>query len=778
MNPQCSVTGGVGHWYPNFLIKQKVMWARNNIASGQFTSYCGPFMRGAVMANSSIEDLLQAANSASVVARNTWITYILFGAYLFVAVSATTPEQLLLEAPITLPLTGVKLPLRVFFQLVPWIFVLMHLYTLVQLYLLSRTLHLLNTALNGSGMIASDRERLRSRIDGFPVAQLISGGIQAWLPRQFARLATWTTLLFAPVFLLLLFQIQFLAYHDPLTTWCERLALAVDLFVIWGLWIAILHPSGRVLGAIAHWAASLAAALFHIVMQIRGFAKLIWTNGWRMPPISTPPRQAYFVQQVGRALFYLVAPPAALVLSFAVVVFSFAIATVPGEGIESSLGQTWWPTAILFSTLPDFVRGKLLHNWPARNIVLIDSDLHSVESGQPVRQTIVLRGRDLRNAILDRTNLSDADLSDADLNGASLRGANLGLATLDYTSLREALLDRAELSGARLDYAQLQGASLKGAFLRGASLFHSHMQGAQLDGAQLQGAALSNTELWGASLDAAQIQGAELTDTDLQGATLERANLEGAELTNVELSGADLRRACLWRAVANEVSKSADTEIVDILTGNADECQPRVNGKQVTIEQAVNVWSAVIPQGEIREKAVRKFESLRIIAPQDDYELYGPSSLLSNDHQWKGPEDEAALATILANLGCGWKFSFSSYDTVLSIPDLEVPVVPFTAVGLLMRLKKYSYRTYAAQTAQAMSTDCRGHECRPVTCKASEELSALQQDSLRDVARSIPIDPDRSIPVQHRYWPPARQSGYSVELLEHPSDQSASLTLR
>jgi len=64
-------------------------------------------MSGAVMANSSIEELLQAADSASRLAQNTWITYILFGAYLSVAVGATTPEQLLLEVPITLPLMGV-----------------------------------------------------------------------------------------------------------------------------------------------------------------------------------------------------------------------------------------------------------------------------------------------------------------------------------------------------------------------------------------------------------------------------------------------------------------------------------------------------------------------------------------------------------------------------------------------------------------------------------------------------------------------------------------------
>jgi hypothetical protein len=89
-------------------------------------------------------------------ARNTWITYVLFGAYLFVAVGATTPEQLLWEAPVNLPLTGVKLSLRVFFQIVPRLFALMHLYTLVQLSLLSRNP---TPSERGSGWVGHDRQR-------------------------------------------------------------------------------------------------------------------------------------------------------------------------------------------------------------------------------------------------------------------------------------------------------------------------------------------------------------------------------------------------------------------------------------------------------------------------------------------------------------------------------------------------------------------------------------------------------------------------------------------
>jgi hypothetical protein len=141
-----------------------------------------------------VDDLLKAANDVSAQARTTWFTYILFGAYLAVAVGSTTHKELLLGTPIELPLLNVRLPLVAFYRLVPGIFVLVHVYTLVQLYLLSRLLHLLNDKIIQSTPSRIVREELRAQTDSFMLTQLISGGRRGWLANLFVKLAAWFTM--------------------------------------------------------------------------------------------------------------------------------------------------------------------------------------------------------------------------------------------------------------------------------------------------------------------------------------------------------------------------------------------------------------------------------------------------------------------------------------------------------------------------------------------------------------------------------------------------------
>jgi len=56
----------------------------------------------------------------------------------------------------------------------------------------------------------------------------------------------WVTLVVAPLALLLLLQIQFLPYHNWWITWLNRIALVLDLGLIWWLWgIKILRSSAN-----------------------------------------------------------------------------------------------------------------------------------------------------------------------------------------------------------------------------------------------------------------------------------------------------------------------------------------------------------------------------------------------------------------------------------------------------------------------------------------------------------------------------------------------------
>ena len=76
----------------------------------------------------------------------------------------------------------------------------------------------------------------------------IREGPFGWLLRGIA----WSTLVLAPVLLLMLMQIQFLPFHSTFITWSHRLALLADLALIWWLWRKIL--SGREIdGALRKW---------------------------------------------------------------------------------------------------------------------------------------------------------------------------------------------------------------------------------------------------------------------------------------------------------------------------------------------------------------------------------------------------------------------------------------------------------------------------------------------------------------------------------------------
>ena len=90
--------------------------------------------------------------------------------------------------------------------------------------------------------------------------------------------------------------------------------------------------------------------------------------------------------------------------------------------------------------------------------MLIDADLSGADSEKhdKAQRTIVLRGRDLRNAVSDRADLRKGD-----------DGAQLGGASLVRTRLSSANLADADLAKAKLEYTELQNAHLERTRLNG-----------------------------------------------------------------------------------------------------------------------------------------------------------------------------------------------------------------------------------------------------------------------------------------------------------------------
>jgi uncharacterized protein YjbI with pentapeptide repeats len=684
----------------------------------------------------SIPDLLKAVNDASGRAFALWVTFLTVGTYLAIAIGTTTHVQLLLEAPVKLPLLGVDLPLFAFYEFAPPLFLVLHLYVLVQLVMLSRSLLLFDAELQSAQVIQKDRERIRAQLDKFMFTQLLIGAPEGWLVRQFLRLMVWLSFAVAPLALLLAFQIKFLPYHSASTTWVHRVALATDVALLWSVW-------RRLSGSRTH---------------------LAW--------MSEPSRAVW------RAF---------LVLGCAVlVVFSLGVATIPGERIETAeVGSGllthqahkrlfWWPTWTLFEGEPDEVLSRTT-SLLSRNLVLIDAQLVETDSDRLARltRTLMLRGRDLRFAVLDRADLRKADLTGAILDNASLiyaqlqgaslddaqlQNASLGSANLQRASLRSAQLqgasfedgqlqgaslDGAQLQDASLDRAQLEGAGLNDTNLQGASLIGAHLQGTRLNRARLQGADFNSAELhdarlyranlqgarfayaqmqgvWlqdaelqgsnldsanlqGAWLDGANLQGASLDETDLQGASLNGAKLQGASITKAQLQGADLRNVSAWRtSLADD-----DAYLVD-----ARDLNLRPMSIQ-SISHLIDTVTAHVPEGLARYYALKGLARLTEDMPNGKEQALAARWVEIRDRGWDAQTNDSKLAGFLTTLSCH------------SINP------PYVGQGLVIRLYedwKYDNRPYAPVLAQALRVaSCGG--ARGLTSNEMERLDAIIKEA-------------------------------------------------
>ena len=212
---------------------------------------------------------------------------------------------------------------------------------------------------------------------------------------------SWLTIVVLPVVLLLYIQLVFLPYHDVAITWMHRLTLIAD--------IALAGVHRRV-----------PVAAGDVVLP-------------RLP-----------AHQPASSRRACCSPPRCWPASAA---FSLFIATIPGEAIDQPLpspARAKPARRARSSATP--CRPSLLAPRArcsasfTRNLNVTDTDLVVDKDVTPGEPSLNLRGRDLRFAKLDRTDLHQADLTGANLDGASLVGADLRAVWLSCADLNVLLL--------------------------------------------------------------------------------------------------------------------------------------------------------------------------------------------------------------------------------------------------------------------------------------------------------------------------------------------------
>lgn len=530
--------------------------------------------------------LLEAVNNSSDMAHTSWLILIAIMSYLLVAVAGVTHKDLLLSSDLQLPILQVKIDLTRFFLFAPIVLTLFHLGVVSQLVMLARKTLEFDQSIRMLEVTDKRTHPLRLELHNFFFVQAIAGPERSRILSLFLHGMAWLTLAILPVILLLYVQVAFLPYHDPAITWAHRIALVADIALLVLIGIFLTRPEKNFF-------------------------------------------QAFF-QTTRTHPFTFGATTAVLAC---VAFFSFFIATIPGEtldrwsrglpGVAGTTSAFQSERSSYGFVIPFFgQRGDgTLFGLFERNLNVTDLDLVVDKDVTPGEPTINLRGRDLRFAKLDRTDLHQADLTGANLEGASLAGADLRGAFLHCADisdfiltedraaakcpdarrtnfrraklkdarmagidLRGAIVEDADLEGVELAYANMAGVSFYntvliradltgGVSLQGANFATATLQGADLTGARLFGADFSSASMQGVVLAHAYLQGATLRDADLEGADLYKAKLYGADLRGAKIRAATLREAAVWMTTLPERDTTQLVDLGDVTIKPLDEAE-------------------------------------------------------------------------------------------------------------------------------------------------------------------------------------------------------------
>ena len=544
-----------------------------------------------------LDALRTSVVDAAGVSTGLWVSYLFAFFYLLVAAGAVTHEDLFYQSPVKLPFLNIDLPLKGFFILGPGLFLIVHTYILLHFSLLASKVQAFNKALWSQITEATIRSDLRRQLPANIFVQALAGpsnerngviGLFLWL-------IALISMVIGPVVLLWFFELQFLPYHDSgISNW-HRIAVGIDLVLMWLFWWRIALRDGTPPDRTRWW-----DWFFSLYLRAVTVIAMVGLTGFS----------------------------AALLVG---------VATFPGEPIEAWYGRQADVPLPLRASIKELRR------------VLIEGDVNPATRApeSPWSNRLVLPGLNVvvhlkldSDAKLDflpetvslrNRNLDDAVLTDAVLRKVDLTGALLLRAHLDQADLRKAKLECglwaepeqrekaglaskpicAQLQGASLFGAQLQGASLVGAQLQGASLNFAQLQGASLNFAQLQGASLNFAQLQGASLFGAQLQGASLVGAQLQGASLNFAQLQGASLDRAQLQGASLRSVFVWRA-DSRTANTANTWIEPVAVYRSQPCiDPKVClWTADSFKQLTDLLTKTIPEGQAREAALKRIDPI------------------------------------------------------------------------------------------------------------------------------------------------------------------------
>src|SRR5271156_3365648 len=179
-----------------------------------------------------LQALRDAVVDAARVSTGLWLSYLFVLFYFAIAAGAVTHRDLFLENPVKLPFLNVELPLKAFFVL------------------LAGKVGAFHAELQAQISGGDARARLRRQLPSNIFVQSLAGPreVRTGIIGFLLRLIVQISLVAGPIALLILFQLQFLPYHNEWITSWQRIAVVIDLILLWLLWPPIARGGTARLG--------------------------------------------------------------------------------------------------------------------------------------------------------------------------------------------------------------------------------------------------------------------------------------------------------------------------------------------------------------------------------------------------------------------------------------------------------------------------------------------------------------------------------------------------
>ena len=562
-----------------------------------------------------LNHLLSAVNDSSAAARTAWLFYLALFAYFWVTVTGVNHTDLLLNKPVHLPFLGIDIELDDFFLYAPIIFLLIHFGVYLQHVLLSRKAEALHQRLRFAEEQSGLGYRghpMRIRVHSYFFTQIYAGSQRSPVFGSFLHGMNQVSYVVLPVFLFLAFQVNFLAYHDlDMTKW-HRWYVVIDLFIIFFMRHfmrkARMSEESLLPALLKQLRVIMTTSLSLVVLAISWF--VITIPGEETDKFLSRHAGVHVPLKYDYANYCNDSLPS--IISGVCQIFGEPKATIIEKRSDR---RAFFLTAYFFEGEVDLTKGES-RSWFSRNLIVTDKDLSvarteitnkingqnsTPHSSTAVQVKLSLRGRDLRFAVFDRSNLTGVDLTDANLEGASLRRAILSGARISCaeTPLRSAIGGRfsrcAKLYGAKLDGADLKDADLRGACFLGAEMKSADLRNSRLFKVNFEAANLTLSRLNEANLSEAVLRGAKLLGADLTAANLRFAKLQHFEIALPTENGET--------SPSGSNAKDKPVQGFENLLSNIDECRrelPSRLKKRLSARKRTILSDTTLQQADLR----------------------------------------------------------------------------------------------------------------------------------------------------------------------------------